>query len=184
MSAALSNPALVQNNNLICLANRADSVGYDDFCHAGKFCENSLNLLLGFCIQCRCGIVQNKHRSLSRQGTCNCNSLLLSATKANAALTNYGVFFFFHFVYKLRSVRLIQSRANFCGCNALAGTKSDVSVNRVAEQKDVLHNTRDSPSQGRQRQFADINSIKLYASVCNVVHALKQIDDCRLTRTG
>src|SRR4029079_15138090 len=44
-----------------------------------------------FCIERRCGFVQNENRRISKQGACNRESLPLSARQPRAPLTQHGM---------------------------------------------------------------------------------------------
>ena len=80
-------------------------------------------------------------------------------------------------------MRFFKGASNLRNSHCFALAKTDISFDGVAEQKDVLHYTRNCPAQNSKRKLADINSINLNASACNIVHTLKQIYDCSFTGT-
>ena len=79
--------AFIQNDDLIGVADRTDSLGND---HAGNaaelFGKTFSQRCIGFVVQCGEGVIENQNLGISRQRTGDCQTLLLSAGNIGSAL--------------------------------------------------------------------------------------------------
>ena len=176
--------SFIKHNDFISISHRTDSVSNNNLGHTRKFSQNMLNFKFSFSIKCRSRIIQDKHRSFSGKRSCNCNALLLSATQTNPSFTNNSLLFFFHFIHKLSRMRFFQRHAYLSFCHSFFRTKTNISVNCITEKENILHNTRNRPSQNRKRNFFNISSIHLDNARSSIIHSFQKIYDSSFSRTS
>ena len=92
MGSFLYDGSAINDKNLIRIFNRRQSMGnrYDRFpmCQRGN---SLLNQMLVLRVNAGRGLVQNHNRRVFQHGSGNRNSLLFTAGKRRAALTDYGI---------------------------------------------------------------------------------------------
>src|SRR5688572_18655817 len=92
MGPGLNDTTALNNNNLICVANGAQTMGNDDDNRAGTYGRDGLiDGLFRQVVQRAGRLIQDQHVGLAKDSSCDCNPLSLAAGKLEAAVSRSSV---------------------------------------------------------------------------------------------
>src|SRR6266702_866362 len=155
MRAALHDAAIAQDNNLIGIADRGNTMGDQQrgpLLH--QFFESSEDALLGIGINARESVVEDQDSRVAHQSPGQSRSLLLASGKSDSSFPDQGGV----------SHGEAGDLGGYAGCfgglkDSLIGTvfrtESDVLPQRFAEKISVLRHKTDGAAQGGERPFLD-----------------------------
>src|ERR1051325_5566154 len=148
--------------------------------HAAKLPET---LLFGIRVNGRQRIIENQDLRLAQNRARNRSSLLLSARQSNAALANQR----FETIRKsgniLRQTRDLSRPFDF-RILRLLNSESDISLDRITEQKRLLRHITDARAQLRQRVVANVYVVDENGIVGSFNQTWDQVRYRRLATAG
>ena len=98
MGADAGDPSFIQNNDLLCVEDRADTLGYDDRRRLSSFfLQNFSKSCIRLIIQCGKTVIENINLRLSGNRPGNGQTLFLTAGYIRTALGNRRIILFFLF---------------------------------------------------------------------------------------
>ena len=151
--------ALLEDDNLLHVADCAEAVGYDEHrAVVHKFVYRLLDKRFAVDIEGGSGFVQDNQRRIFQEYARDCNALLLSARKSVTALANAGVVA----VFKL-SDEVVRERRAGCRIHFLFGgvglCKQNVVVDCVVKKHGILRHGTEVFVQVKKRHIFEVDSV-------------------------
>ena len=138
MGSFLYDGSAINDKNLIRIFNRRQSMGnrYDRFpmCQRGN---SLLNQMLVFRVNAGRGLVQNHNRRVFQHGSGNRNSLLFTAGKRRAALTDYGIISIWQGHDKIVAAGFFRG-GDYLFLRSIRATEFNIVADRIPEQIYIL----------------------------------------------
>ena len=147
----------------------------------GQRLGRTLNPLLAFAVDARCGFVQHQDVGVAEIGTNEGNELSLSHTQRRSPLTNVVVKAFRQPLHKLLCAHLPDGFPDAVVVDGLV-VKSDVFTQRTAEQENVLKDHTDLGAKDIDRNVANVHSVNGDAAFLVLVEPRNQVDNRALSR--
>ncbi len=184
MRTAFDDAAVVEHDDLIRMHDGRETMrDHDDRALMRETRERTLDRRLGFVVDGARGFVEQQHRRVLEQGTCDRQALALTTRQLHAALAD------------ARVVALRQPQDELVrfgrdgGCDdvgfARAGAAvGDVLAHRAIEQEHVLRDPADLAAQPVQRITGEVAAVETDLSLRGLVEAQQQLDQRRLATAG
>ena len=138
MGSFLYDGSAINDKNLIRIFNRRQSMGnrYDRFpmCQCGN---SLLNQMLVLRVNAGRGLVQNHNRRVFQHGSGNRNSLLFTAGKRRAALTDYGIISIWQGHDKIVAAGFFRG-GDYLFLRSIRATEFNIVADRIPEQIYIL----------------------------------------------
>ena len=183
VGAALGDMAVHHDGDLVGVADGGETVRDDEGgASLAELVECLLDEHLGGVIECTGCFVQNQNGGILEENACDAQSLLLTARKLDAALTDLGVVALFKghdvFVDVGAASRLVDLLLGGVGTAV-----EDVFADGADKEEDVLLDDADVAADGFKREVADVLSVDQHGAAVFVqmVEVGEQVAERRLT---
>src|SRR6218665_416850 len=177
-------PAVFENNDLIEGKKGKYTMGDNDGCLPVQvIVEVANDLFFSFGIYCAETIIEDPHRRILDQSTCNGNTFFLSAAERNAPLSDHGLVTFVKTGDLFMNACLQRRFLHVCGI-CLRKSEADIVLNCFAKEKHILRHITYLLAQFAQTQIPYINAVHQNAAGCNILHAQEQLRQRGLAAAG
>ena len=179
MGTLSGNATVIQNDDLVCIADRTDALRDDDLGGVGTLVVQSLaEQAVCPVVQRGEGIVKNEYLRFSCNGSCNGKPLFLPAGEVASALCDVGLVSPVFFFYKIRCLSYGNG-----GFDILVGNRSvsviaisDVGRNVTGKQDYFLGDVTDLVPQISLTVVLYIEPVYENGAVCGIVKTGDQVD--------
>ncbi|CAK8736737.1 hypothetical protein SODG_000450 [Sodalis praecaptivus] len=185
MIAAFDDPSLLHHQNFIGFFDGGQAMGDDQ---GGPILlqriQRFLDCPLGFGIQRRGGLVEDKYRAIAQQRAGDGDTLTLAAGEQDAVFADNRIQAHVHFFDEIHGVSHAGSVLYLlAGVGCLAGI-SDIVGDSIVKQMHVLGNQRHLITQRGELIGAQIGTVEQDLALLDIVKPRQQIGDGRFTGAG
>ena len=136
-----------------------------------------------FGVESGSSLIEYQYRRILQDGTCNADTLTLSATESSATIADIG------FVAVFRSGNEVMGIGYLCRMfnlflRSIFHSKGDIVAERVVEEDGLLVDVANELSQIVNAQIFDVDAVDEHFTLLHVVVARDEIDKCRFSATA
>ena len=184
MSTLFGNLTIFDNKDDISILNRRNTLCNDQGRSLFRTRSQALlDVLLGFKVNGRSGVIQNQNRRVHSQSTSQSQTLLLTTGETHTTLTNDGIVTVGQAAYKFIGIGIFSCTEDHI-IGSIRNAVGDIRFNGIGEQEYILQGNTNVAAQILQVILLNFNTVYFNRACGRINKTGDQVQNRRLTGTG